>query len=82
MGHIRLEKKVNKKIGIFLRKIRTEQGLTGTDVANILHISQQQISRYERGISNISLGMLFYLLTALNVNIHSLFHYLIDEFDE
>ncbi|MBO1929264.1 helix-turn-helix transcriptional regulator [Providencia rettgeri] len=36
-------------VGLFLRQARIDKSLTGYQLAKILKISQQQVSRYERG---------------------------------
>lgn len=51
---------LNKKVGRFLRRRRLAVGLTGAELARILHLSQQQISRYECGVTSMTL----YQLTA------------------
>ncbi|MEY0303826.1 MAG: helix-turn-helix domain-containing protein [Pseudomonadota bacterium] len=53
--------------GAVIKKIRKESGITGTELAKKLNISQQQMSRYERGINKISVDTLFNLSIALNV---------------
>ncbi|HEM8139361.1 MULTISPECIES: helix-turn-helix domain-containing protein [Providencia] len=53
--------------GAVIKKIRKECGMTGTELARKLNVSQQQMSRYERGINKISIDMLFNLSMALNV---------------
>lgn len=47
-----------KQTGTFLRTARIERSLTGTELGNLLKISQQQVSRYETGKSNITINML------------------------
>lgn len=58
----------NRKIGIFLKKCRYERSLTGTEVASQIMVSQQQLSRYERGDSAISLFQLDKILRAYGVS--------------
>ncbi|MBO1929730.1 helix-turn-helix transcriptional regulator [Providencia rettgeri] len=48
-------------------RILEKKGLSGSDLAKKLKISQQQISRYERGICSINCGMLFSILFYLEI---------------
>lgn len=54
------------RVGRFIRKSRTEMGLTGTQLAELMNISQQQISRYETARSNLNLEQLDDLLCVLD----------------
>ncbi|MEY0768322.1 helix-turn-helix domain-containing protein [Providencia huaxiensis] len=58
---------VNYHIGLFLRKKRIEIGLTGKDLGKLLNISQQQVSRYERGINSITIVFLIKYCTVLGI---------------
>lgn len=42
-------KNVNQIVGKEIRKRRKELGLSGAELAGLVGISQQQVSRYERG---------------------------------
>lgn len=53
-----------------LRKIRS---MTGTELAGYIGISQQQLSRYECGVCNISASKLIQLLLALDISAESFF---------
>lgn len=55
-------------IGGLLRAIRYEYGLSGEQLAKSINISQQQVSRYERGESKFQLDMLFRFFSALSMN--------------
>ncbi|EPL3927453.1 helix-turn-helix domain-containing protein [Morganella morganii] len=55
-------------IGSLLRKTRVENGLAGRELAELVNVSQQQISRYERGTTSVDIRKLFQLLLALNMN--------------
>lgn len=69
-------KNVNQIVGKEIRKRRKNLGLSGMELADLIGISQQQISRYERGECNITLENLFSLAKALEVN---LIYFLSDE---
>ncbi|MEG0278722.1 MAG: helix-turn-helix transcriptional regulator [Morganella sp. (in: enterobacteria)] len=49
---------VNESVGCRISRKRKELGYSGQQVADRLGISQQQLSRYERGRSQISVGLL------------------------
>nr|WP_282557847.1 helix-turn-helix transcriptional regulator [Providencia burhodogranariea] len=69
-------KNVNQIVGKEIRKRRKKLGLSGIELAELIGISQQQISRYERGECNITLENLFSWANALDV---SLIYFLSDE---
>ncbi len=52
--------------GKFLRKARKEKDMTGKQLAKLMHVSQQQISRYETGRTSLTLDQLSLLLTSLD----------------
>lgn len=54
--------------GIFLRKSRKEKNLTGKQLAKLMHVSQQQISRYETGKTSLTIDQLSHLLHLLDKN--------------
>lgn len=53
---------------------RRGRGLTGSELAEKLGVSQQQVSRYERGVCRIDVDALVYLLNQLNVPLDVFFH--------
>lgn len=55
------------QIGKFIRDERVKKGLTEKELAFLISVSQQQISRYERGDSTFSIENILVLLNALNV---------------
>ncbi|HEM7189237.1 TPA: helix-turn-helix transcriptional regulator [Providencia rettgeri] len=59
------QKVLTEQIGMELSHIRKEKGLSGKDLAKKLKVSQQQISRYERGVCGLSCGMLYLILYYL-----------------
>ncbi|WP_275075362.1 helix-turn-helix domain-containing protein [Providencia rettgeri] len=62
------QKILTEQIGLELFHLRKEKGLSGKELAKKLKISQQQISRYERGICSINCAMLFSILFYLDTN--------------
>lgn len=57
---------ISSRIGLFLRSARKEKKLTGKKLAKLMNVSQQQISRYETGITSITLDQLNELLIILD----------------
>ncbi|HCT9108645.1 TPA: helix-turn-helix transcriptional regulator [Proteus mirabilis] len=55
-------------MGSFLKKARKNQSLTGHQLGKLMQISQQQISRYERGESGINIETLDVMLNILGKN--------------
>ncbi|WP_275076610.1 helix-turn-helix domain-containing protein [Providencia rettgeri] len=58
----------NKKIGCFIINKRKRMDITGRDLGVMLNVSQQQVSRYENGITNITVTMLNDILEILDVS--------------
>lgn len=63
---------VSVLIGKRIQCIRKEKGITGDELARMLNISQQQVSRYERGINQITVDCLFKISEILNVELSEL----------
>ncbi|HHR5807807.1 TPA: helix-turn-helix domain-containing protein [Providencia alcalifaciens] len=57
---------ISGQVGAFLRKSRKEKNMTGKQLAKLIGISQQQISRYEIGITSITLEQLDHFLIVLD----------------
>ncbi|MBG5928791.1 helix-turn-helix domain-containing protein [Providencia rettgeri] len=57
---------VNRIVGREIRKRRKHLGLSGIELANLVGVSQQQISRYERCECNINIENLHTLANALD----------------
>ncbi|HHR5860529.1 TPA: helix-turn-helix domain-containing protein [Providencia alcalifaciens] len=66
---------VSKVTGTFLREQRRGMSLSGGELAEKMQISQQQVSRYERGITHINLTMLLRYFSALNMNEREIQHF-------
>lgn len=60
-------------VGRQICRLRREQGLSGRELAVILGVSQQQVSRYELGVCRIDVDLLFYLLRQFNVTLEDFF---------
>lgn len=59
---------LSNNIGKMLKFYRRRTGLTGDELAKRINVSQQQISRYENGINNITFDKLITLFNALEMN--------------
>ncbi|WP_193016288.1 helix-turn-helix domain-containing protein [Proteus sp. FME41] len=64
---------VNELVGKRIQKKRKELGYTGAQIAEKLGISQQQFSRYERGLNKIDLSYLVTLAIYLKTPIYWFF---------
>lgn len=42
----------NEKTGRLIRELRTEKGLTQAQLAQLIHISDKAVSKWERGVSH------------------------------
>lgn len=60
-------------IGQQVRLIRKARSMTGKELGEKLNVSQQQISRYERGICHIDVDTLIHLLHVLDTSIDRFF---------
>ncbi|ENG7538049.1 helix-turn-helix transcriptional regulator, partial [Providencia stuartii] len=49
---------LSNNIGRMLKSYRRRTGLTGSELAKKINVSQQQISRYENGVNNITFDKL------------------------
>ena len=58
---------ISSVIGQALKNKRRQLGLSGIELSKILSISQQQISRYERGVNCFNLDMLMRYFAALQM---------------
>nr|WP_314266343.1 helix-turn-helix transcriptional regulator [uncultured Moellerella sp.] len=56
---------LRKDIGSFLKKARKNRSLTGHQFGELMQISQQQVSRYERGETGINIETLDVMLGIL-----------------
>lgn len=60
-------------VGKEIARHRKEAGFSGGQLANMINISQQQVSRYERGICQITISLLCVILKVLNIPINDFF---------
>ncbi|MCI9740285.1 helix-turn-helix domain-containing protein [Proteus mirabilis] len=55
-----------------IKEVRKSVGLSGNELGKVLGLSQQQVSRYERGESPITIDILIRISNALNVSVNEL----------
>ena len=60
------ERQINQQIGIFIRTLCRQHGLTQKALGEMLGLTYQQIQKYEHGKSSISIGKLFLGLRAID----------------
>nr|WP_282490429.1 helix-turn-helix transcriptional regulator [Providencia alcalifaciens] len=65
---MRESEQLSNNIGRMLKDYRRRTGLTGSELAKRINVSQQQISRYENGVNNISFDKLIILFNALEMS--------------
>ena len=62
-----------RKLGLSVAYFRKEKGLTQTQLADILNVNYETISRIENANTGISSDLLFALSKALNISLSKLF---------
>lgn len=67
-----IEKDINVRIGNLIKKLRRNKGISGAELAEKLNVSQQQISRYERGITKLNIEKLIELKIHLDLDLSNL----------
>ncbi|WP_346777454.1 helix-turn-helix domain-containing protein, partial [Providencia rettgeri] len=72
--HMHIVKKENiyALLGNYLRKARVSKGLSGNELGSVIHLSQQQVSRYELGINKLSLDKLIEIVIFLDIDINEI----------
>ncbi|HEM8293726.1 TPA: helix-turn-helix domain-containing protein [Providencia stuartii] len=63
---------INVRLGGIIKSVRKGKGLTEKELAAKLNISQQQLSRYERGVNNFNLIRIIELMIILDIDTHIL----------
>lgn len=66
---------IAKVVGNNLKSARRIKGYTQKDVANVFHMTQQQYSRFENGIYELSYQQIFDLCKYLNTTPNELFEF-------
>ena len=60
---------IRKKTGLFIKQLREQKGFSQNDLARMLNISRQAISKWERDITLPSVFTLFKLSTIFGITI-------------
>ena len=63
-----------KKIGNNLKEARRFKGLTQSEVAKILNMTQQQYSRFENGVFELNYDQILALCALYEITPNELFH--------
>ncbi len=67
---------INKSAGAVIRLLRKKKQLSGYEFGQLTGLSQQQISRYERGRNHLTLNLLIKMLIVLDVTLEDFFYQL------
>ena len=62
----------NLKTGLLIRELRKEKGMTQQELANLLHITDRAVSKWERGLCAPDLSTLEPLAQALGISVGEL----------
>ncbi len=65
-GDVWMEK---EKIGMFIKELRTESRLTQKELADMVHVTDKAVSKWERGLSVPALDLFRPLAAALDVSV-------------
>lgn len=76
MQSSQFKRAVTGTIGEQIRFLRRKKGLSGSEFGALMGMSQQQISRYERGINYITVDILLLMLSHFEVSPELFFRYL------
>ncbi|WP_025154720.1 helix-turn-helix domain-containing protein [Morganella morganii] len=69
---------IKKAIGKTIRFYRKRIGLSGKQLADLLRISQQQVSRYELGFSSVDVYTLITIAELCDTSFINLLNHMID----
>ncbi|MTC61458.1 helix-turn-helix domain-containing protein [Providencia rustigianii] len=61
-------------VGQEISKLRRERSMSGRELADLIDLSQQQVSRYECGVCNLTIDTLIIILNALDVSLSNFFN--------
>ncbi|XKD94855.1 helix-turn-helix domain-containing protein [Morganella morganii] len=75
-------KDINFIVGQNIRDLRHRNGLTTKMLAKMLGVSQQQLSRYERGVNKIDVSVVFKVISIFHVSYDYLFPEMQNDYSE
>jgi transcriptional regulator with XRE-family HTH domain len=61
--------KINNEIGTRIRNARVRNGITMEQLGKKIHITHQQVAKYEKGTNKVSACRLYMIAKTLNVQI-------------
>lgn len=64
---------INKQIGLKIKELRKSYGISQIELAEKINLSFQQVQKYEKGMTAISVFRLRMIAEALGVNINAFF---------
>ena len=64
---------IAKKVGANIKEARKFKGYTQREVAEIMHMTQQQYSRFENGVFELNYGQILFLCKLLEITPNELF---------
>lgn len=65
--------------GMVIKKIRKEKKISGLELARKLNLSQQQISRYELGLTKMNIDMMIDIADCLGITFEQLIRFTFHE---
>ena len=68
-----MSKNLAKSIGQNIKNARKDKGLTQSDVAKVLYMTQQQYSRFENGVFELNYEQILKICKLLNITPNEIF---------
>ena len=68
-------KNIAKNVGQNIKNARKDKGLTQSDVAKVLYMTQQQYSRFENGIFEFNYGQILTVCKLLDITPNEIFDF-------
>lgn len=68
-----IKKIIAKNVGKRIKILREKYNISGSDLAKVLGVSQQQLSKYEKGLVDMSISKVILLSIYFNVNVDYFF---------
>ena len=71
--------KVDQYIGAKIHNLRVAHGYSRKELAKLIHVSNQQLHKYETGVNRICMGRLLMITRALSEHISFFYDGLLDK---
>lgn len=68
-----IKDKIAKNVGEKIRILRKKYKISGSDLAKIIGVSQQQLSKYEKGLVDMSISKIMLISIYFNVDVEYFF---------